>query len=71
VNVPERAYFEGLLGAYELNQIELMRDVFVWAYERSCQQYLAVVRSTVAPDLLKLKYRFALRLAVQQIVLAK
>ncbi len=71
VNVPERAYFEGLLGVYELNQIELMRDVFVWAYERSCQQYLAVVRSTVAPDPLKLKYRFALRLAVQQIVLAK
>ena len=71
VNVPERAYFEGLLGIYELNQIELMRDVFVWAYQRSCQQYLAVVQSTVAPDPMKLKYRQALRLAVQQIVLQK
>ncbi len=69
VNVPEHAYFEGLLGIYELNQIELMRDVFVWAYERSCQQYLAVVKSTVAPDPIKLKYRQALRLAVRDIVL--
>jgi Fic family protein len=40
IDVPERAYVEGTLGVYELNQIELLRDVFVWAYERSCQRYL-------------------------------
>ncbi len=37
IEVPERAYVEGTLGVYELNRIELLRDVFVWAYERSCQ----------------------------------
>jgi Fic/DOC family len=36
VDVPERAYVDGILGVYELNRIELLRDVFVWAYGRSC-----------------------------------
>ncbi len=31
---------------YELNRVELLRDVFVWAYERSCQRYVAVKEST-------------------------
>ena len=34
--VPERAYIDGIRGVYELNRIELLRDVFIWAYERSC-----------------------------------
>jgi hypothetical protein len=36
VDVPGLAYTEGTLGVLELGQIELLRDVFVWAYERSC-----------------------------------
>jgi hypothetical protein len=35
IDVPKRAYVEGTLGVYELNRIELLRDVFVWGYERS------------------------------------
>ena len=31
VDVPERAYIDGILGVYELNRIALLRDVFVWA----------------------------------------
>jgi len=42
IDVPDRAYAGAMLGVYELNRIELLRDVFVWAYERSCQQYLAI-----------------------------
>lgn len=57
IDVPERAYFEGLLGIYELNRIELMRDVFVWAYERSTQQYSAVRQSLGEPDKFRLKFR--------------
>ena len=41
IDVPERAYVEGTLGVYELNEVDLLRDVFVWAYERSCQRYHA------------------------------
>lgn len=68
IDVPEHAYIEGTLGVYELNQIELLRDVFVWAYERSCQRYLAIVQTMVEPDPLKIKYREALIQAVQTVV---
>lgn len=69
IDVPERAYIEGTLGVYEANQVELLRDVFVWAYERSCQRYLAITQTMVEPDPLKIKYREALIQAVQSVVI--
>ncbi|MEO8117838.1 MAG: Fic family protein, partial [Rhodoferax sp.] len=71
IDVPERAYVEGTLGVYELNQIELLRDVFVWAYERSCQRYLAITQTLVDPDPLKIQYREALTRAVQTVIKGK
>ena len=68
MDVPERAYVEGTLGVYELNRVELLQDVFVWAYERSCQRYLAITQSMIEPDPLKIKYREALIEAVQAVV---
>lgn len=68
IDVPERAYVEGTLGVYELNEVDLLRDVFVWAYERSCQRYLAITQTMVEPDPLKIKYREALIHAVQVVV---
>lgn len=68
IDVPERAYVEGTLGVYELNQVELLRDVFVWAYERSCQRYLAIAQTMVEPDPLRIRYREALIEAVQFVV---
>lgn len=68
IDVPERAYVDALLGVYELNHIELLRDVFVWAYERSCQQYVAVRSQLVPPDTFRLRYRVALAEAVCAIV---
>lgn len=57
VDVPERAYIDGVLGVYELNRIELLRDVFVWAYERSSARYSAVRQSLGEPDPFRLRYR--------------
>ncbi len=57
VDVPERAYIDGVLGIYELNRIELMRDVFVWAYQRSSARYSAVRQSLGEPDPFRLRYR--------------
>jgi hypothetical protein len=57
VDVPERAYIDGVLGIYELNRIELLRDVFVWAYERSSARYSAVRQSLGEPDPFRLRYR--------------
>jgi Fic family protein len=71
IDVPERPYVEAMLGVYELNRVELLRDVFVWAYERSCQQYLAIRQELVPPDTFRLRYRQALSMAVKTIVLQR
>lgn len=68
IDVPEQAYVDGTLGVYELNQIDLLRDVFTWAYERSCQKYLAIAQNVAEPDPLRIRYREALIRAVQEIV---
>jgi len=68
IDVPEQAYIDGTLAVYEFNQIDLLRDVFIWAYERSCQRYLAVTQTMAEPDPLRIRYREALILAVQAIV---
>ncbi|MEA1933145.1 MAG: Fic family protein [Thermodesulfobacteriota bacterium] len=68
IDVPEQAYVDGTLGVYEFNQIDLLRDVFIWAYERSCQRYLAITQTMAEPDPLRIRYREALINAVQVIV---
>jgi DNA-binding transcriptional ArsR family regulator len=68
IDVPERAYFESLLGVYELNRVELLRDVFVWAYERSAQHYVAVRQSLGEPDKFRLKFRNKIIEVVGEIV---
>jgi hypothetical protein len=57
VDVPEQVYVSGLLGVYELNRIELLREVFVWAYERSSSLYSATRQELGEPDLFRLKHR--------------
>jgi Fic family protein len=68
IDVPRQAYVDAMIGVYELNRIELLRDVFVWAYERSCQQYVAVKQNLVPPDIFRLRYRQALSEVVAAIV---
>jgi fido (protein-threonine AMPylation protein) len=70
VDVPERAYVEGTLGVYEETRVELLRDVFVWAYERSCAQYRVVRESMGQPDPLRLRYREPLAEVVRETVIA-
>ena len=60
MDVPEDLYVNGLLGVYELNRIELMRDVFIWTYERSCNRYQVVRHTLGEPDPFRLHYRKAL-----------
>lgn len=68
VDVPERAYVEGTLAIYEHGKTELLRDVFTWAYQRSCEQFKAVAGSLPEPDPFRLKYRAEIAEAVAQIV---
>lgn len=57
VDVPEQVYVSGLLGVYELNRIELLRDLFVWAYERSSGVYLETRQVLGEPDRFRMRYR--------------
>ena len=68
IDVPQQAYVDAMIGVYELNRIELLRDVFVWAYERSCQQYVAVKQNLVPPNIFRLRYRQALTEVVAAVV---
>lgn len=68
IDVPQQAYVDAMIGVYELNRIELLRDVFVWAYERSCQHYVAVKQNLMPPDIFRLRYRQALSDMVTAIV---
>lgn len=67
-DVPGRAYWDAMLGVYELNRIELLRDVFVWAYGRSSERYAAVRRSLGAPDLFRMRHRELITMIVSEIV---
>ncbi|MDB5818361.1 MAG: cell filamentation protein Fic [Rhizobacter sp.] len=68
VDVPEKAYVDGMFGVYELNRIELLRDTFLWAYQRSCSRYLALRQVMRQPDVFRMKIRLALQEAVREVV---
>ncbi len=67
-DVPQADYTHGILGIYELRRVELLRDVFVWAYERSCARYSAVRQSLGEPDPFRLHYRQLLHDAIAAVV---
>ena len=68
IDVPERAYVDGTLGVYEPKRFDLLRDVFVWAYDCSCQRYMAIRETAAEPDHLRQRYREELITAVTEIV---
>lgn len=69
IDVPKRSYVEGILGVYELNRIELLRDVFVWGYERSVKRYLSTREELGEPDPFRMKHRSALTEVIRHVVL--
>ena len=68
VDVSQATYISAMLGVYELNRIELLRDVFVWAYKRSCARYSAVRQSLGEPDPFRLQYREQIAQLVTEVV---
>lgn len=68
IDVPVNLYVASVLSVYETTRLELMAEVFIWAYERSCQKYVVVRDSIVEPDLFRLRYRTALSDVVRSIV---
>ncbi len=68
VGVPARAYVEGTLAVYEHARVDLLRDAFTWAYERSCDQFKAVAGALAEPDPFRLKYRAELAEVIAELV---
>ena len=68
VDVPEDVYTEGTLAVYEQKRIELLRDLFVFAYERSSARYRITRESLGQPDPFRLRYRNELAAVVAQTV---
>ncbi len=68
VDVSQATYISAMLGIYELNRIELLRDVFVWAYKRSCARYSAVRQSLGEPDPFRIRYRDMIGESVSTVV---
>ena len=67
-DVPRDLYTEAMLGVYEMKRIELLRDVFIWAYGRSAARYAAVRQSLGEPDPFRLQHRSALREVVGAVI---
>jgi hypothetical protein len=68
IDVPQSLYIEAILGVYELRRAELLRDVFMWAYERSCAKYAVLRQAMGDPDPVRLQYREQLRAVVHDFV---
>lgn len=68
LGVPQDMYVHAMLGVYEMARVELLRDVFVWAYERSVQEYVAIRQSLAEPDPLRLGYRDVIRQVIHDVV---
>jgi hypothetical protein len=68
VDVPQGDYLNAILGVYELNRVEYLRDVFVWAYKRSAMRYAALRETLGEPDPFRLKYRDRIRDCVHKVV---
>ena len=67
-DVPRDYYTDALLVVYEQNDISLIKDLFIWAYERSAARYSAIRQSVGEPDPFRLLHRDALRELIGEVV---
>lgn len=70
MDVPRTLYTEAVLGVYELNNIDLMKDVYLWAYQRSAARYVRVQQHLGEPDSARFRYRNEIRELVIEVVRA-
>jgi Fic family protein len=71
MDVASEAYTMATLAIYEVRRIEPLRDVFLWAYQRSAERYRAIRQSLGEPDPFRLRYRETLRAVVRSLVQAR
>lgn len=68
VEVPREDYIHATLSVYELQKVDYLRDVFVFAYRKSCDRYSAIRQVLGNPNPLHVRYRRDLHRYIQHIV---
>jgi Fic family protein len=68
VDVPHETYIEATVGIYERKEVALLRDLFVWAYRRSCDQSRVVREALGVADTVRFRYRDQLADLVRETV---
>ena len=71
VSMDDRAYLDGLIGIYELNNVSLLREVYVDAYIASANRYNALRAEVDAPEKAAVAYRDFVKEAVRRSVLER
>jgi Fic family protein len=71
MDVEQDVYVKALLGVYEKTDISLIRDLYLWAYQRSCEKYSAIQQNLGEPNILKLKYRTSIQEIIRKLILQK
>lgn len=69
VAMHDRDYIDALIGIYELNNVSLLRDVYIDAYIASAENYKTLRAELETPDKAALAYRDFVREAVRRSVL--
>jgi hypothetical protein len=68
IGVDEKSYIDGLLALYEMNDVTILREVYTWAYERSCQQYAGIVQTMAEPNPLRLRYKDVIFSVIKRVI---
>ena len=69
-DAPRSDYNEAIKGVYELNRVDYLRDLFVWAYQRSASRYTNARDYLGEPDPFRLKYRVEIQDLVRLVILS-
>ncbi|MFC7338949.1 Fic family protein [Haloferula chungangensis] len=68
VGVSREDYLQATLALYELRRVEYLRDVFVSAYQKSCDRYSAIRQVLGDPNPLYVRYRRDVHRYIQHVV---
>lgn len=66
--MPAELYQQALVSVYEQNRAELMKDLFLFAYQQSCERYTQVKHRNGEPDPFRIRYREQIRTVLFDVV---
>ena len=69
ITMNDREYIDALIGVYELNNVSLLREIYIDAYRTSAQYYKTLRAEVETPDKAAAVYREFIREAIRRCVL--